>query len=104
MKTVTLAALIAATLSAAPALAQPGPTRIAVGHADLDLTTAQGRSALDLRILRAARTACGTPSPADPRGRAELDACVAEVRAAARQAVAIAVTRRQAQGALASSR
>ena len=106
MKTVLIAATLAASLAvaAAPALAQPAPLRVAVSHADLDLTTAQGRSALELRILRAARTACGTPSPADPRGRADLNACVAEARTAARQAVAIAVARRQAQGELASSR
>ena len=107
--TTIAAALIAAGLAAAPspAIAQAGePAPIVVSHADLDLTTSAGRAALDLRVLHAARTACGTPSPADPRGRANADQCVAEARAAAdaqRQA-AIAVAQRQAEPVLASSR
>ena len=109
MKTILIAALaasLAVAAASAPAIAQSGEqTRIAVSHADLDLSTAEGRSALDLRILHAARTACGTPSPADPAGRAKLNACVADARAAAAQrAAAIAVAQRQAQGAFASSR
>ncbi len=86
MKTVaiTLAALFAASLAASPAPAQTGAEqRVAVSLAGLDLGTAEGRQALDLRLLHAARTACGTPSPADPRGQAKLDDCVAEARAAA---------------------
>ena len=84
MKTVLIAAAVAASVAAAPAFAQPGEgPRIAVSVADLDLRTTEGRSVLDLRLLRAARTVCGTPSPADPRGAAELDACVAKALAAA---------------------
>ena len=73
MKTFALAAVIAASLSAAPAIAQPAPTRIVISPAGLDLATAEGRAALDLRILHAARTACGTPSPADARGRGKAE-------------------------------
>lgn len=103
------AALIAASLAAvpSPAFAQVGgPDRIVVSHADLDLTTSAGRAALDLRVLHAARTACGTPSPADPRGRANADICVAEARiaAAAQRDAAIALASRQSQPVLASSR
>jgi UrcA family protein len=103
------AALIAASLAAAPspAVAQPGgPQGIVVRHADLDLTTSAGRATLDLRVLHAARTACGTPSPADPRGRAKAEQCVAEARAAAlaQRDTAIAAALRQAQPVLASSR
>ncbi len=83
MKTFALAAVIAASLSAAPAIAQPGQTRIVISPAGLDLGTAEGRAALDLRILHAARAACGTPSPADPLGRGKAEACVAELRLAA---------------------
>ncbi|HTU12869.1 MAG TPA: UrcA family protein [Allosphingosinicella sp.] len=83
MKTFALAAVIAATLSSAPAFAQHGaPTRVTIDAAGLDLATARGRAALDLRIVRAARTVCGTPSPADLLGRTRAEACVAEVRVA----------------------
>ena len=107
--TTIAAALIAASLAAAPspAFAQTGgPDRIVVSHADLDLATATGRAALDLRLLHAARIACGTPSPADPRGRANADQCVAEARAAAaaQREAAIAVALRQSEPVLASSR
>ena len=84
MKTILFAAVAAASLSAAPAFAQNGvPTRLEISPAGLDLTTAQGRAALDLRIVHAARTACGTPSPADAQGQSKLAACVADVRVAA---------------------
>jgi len=83
MKTFALAAVIAATLSAAPVLAQPGlPAQVTIDARGLDLATAQGRTALDLRIARAARTVCGTPSPADALGHARAEACIAEVRTA----------------------
>lgn len=84
MKTILFAAVAAASLSAAPAFAQNNaPTRIEISATGLDLATAEGRAALDLRVLHAARTACGTPSPADALGRNKLAACVADVRAAA---------------------
>lgn len=100
---VLAAAIVAASLAAAPAFAQAGERRIAVGYADLDLATAEGRAALDLRVLHAARTACGTPSPADPRGLGRLEACIAEIRAgaAARIEAAVALARRQARSTLA---
>lgn len=110
MKTLalTLTAALAATLAAlapAPASAQTaaGPP-VMVRVADLDLATARGRSTLELRLLHAARTACGTPSAADPRGAANLEACVADVRAAAAAQIdsAVALARRQARAVLAT--
>ena len=104
MKTIVLAAVAAASLSAAPAVAQPNaPTRIEISSAGLDLATAQGRAALDLRIVPAARTACGTPSPADAQGRSKADACVADVRLAAAQQrdVMVAAAQQQAGRTLA---
>src|SRR5205085_1315667 len=83
MKTIALAAFVAASLSAAPAFAQPAPTRIQISAAGLDLGTSEGRAALDLRVLHAARTACGTPSPADALGQRKAAICVADVRQAA---------------------
>jgi|GEM_PF-1386741 len=111
MKTYALAA--AAIASAAIAIASPAAPAsaqvaiqepIAVSVADLDLSTARGRATLDLRLLRAARTACGTPSPADPHGQATLEACVSEARAAADAQIesAIALARRQAPPVLAT--
>ncbi|HYD13680.1 MAG TPA: UrcA family protein [Allosphingosinicella sp.] len=104
MKTLVLAAVAAASLSAAPAIAQPGPTRIVISPAGLDLATAEGRAALDLRILHAARDACGTPSSADARGRAKAEECVTGLRAAAAEQrdVMIASAERRAQTTLAS--
>ncbi|MDQ8755682.1 UrcA family protein [Sphingosinicella sp. LHD-64] len=106
MKTLAFAATLAAALSAVPVFAQDGADRrIAIQHADLDLAAAAGQAALDLRLLHAARTACGTPSPANARGRARSDACVADVTAAAapQRAALIALAQRQAaQPALAS--
>ncbi len=104
MKTLLLAAVAAASLSATPAIAQPGPTRIVISPAGLDLTTAEGRAALDLRILHAARDACGTPSPADARGRATTEQCVDSLRLAAAEQrdIMIAAAERQARTSLAS--
>ena len=105
MKTFALAAAIAASLSTAPAFAQnDAPTRIVISPAGLDLTTAEGRAALDLRIVHAARSACGTPSSADAGGPRKAQACVDEVRlaAAAQRETMIAAAGRQARPALAS--
>jgi UrcA family protein len=105
MKTFALAAVIAASLSAAPAFAQAdSQTRIVISPAGLDLTTAEGRAALDLRIVHAARSACGTPSSADARGPTKVQACVDEVRlaAAAQRETMIAAAERQARTNLAS--
>ena len=68
---------------ASPLAAQPLSARATVSTAGLDLGTAAGVRALDLRILHAASALCGTPSAADPRGPARLDQCRADVRAAA---------------------
>lgn len=108
MKTNFVAAILAASLAASfaapPAAAQGDPRPIAVSHADLDLTTARGRAALDLRLLHAARAACGTPSPADPRGPAKADECVARTLASAavQRDAAVALAERQSRSALAS--
>ena len=75
-----------------------------ISPAGLDLTTAEGRSALDLRVLHAARNACGTPSPADARGRSKAEDCVDDVRlaVAARRDTMIAAAEREARTVLAS--
>lgn len=105
MKTTILAALVAASLSAMPAFAQdPAPVRVTISPAGLDLTTAEGRAALDLRLVHAVRAACGTPSPADARGQAKAADCLAGARASAatQREVFIAQATRRALPALAS--
>ena len=109
MKTLAFAAVVAASLFSATALAQNAPapggeTRIVISPAGLDLTTAEGRAALDLRVLHAARSACGTPSPADARGRSKAESCVEDVRlaAAAQRDTMIAAAEREARTQLAS--
>lgn len=104
MKTIFVVAAIAASLTATSGFAQSAERQIVVRHADLDLTSAAGRATLDLRLLHAARTACGTPSPADALGAQRTEACVADLTAAAapqREAL-IALAQRQAQTTLAS--
>lgn len=105
MKTLAIAAALAATLAVAPASAQED-RQIAVRHADLDLTTAAGQATLDLRLLHAARTVCGTPSPADAQGQARTDACVAELVAATapQRAALVAFAQRQANRSTLASR
>jgi UrcA family protein len=86
MKTVliTLALALGTVAAAGPASAEPAAlARVAVSTAGLDLTTDKGLRALDLRILHAASEACGTPSPADPRGRVAYEDCRYAARAAA---------------------
>ena len=85
MKTLLLAASIAALGIASPVLTQPDtvPARAAVSTAGLDLATAAGRQALDLRILHAASALCGTPSAADRAGRAAFETCRADAIASA---------------------
>ena len=109
MKIFALAAIVAASLTPATALAQTGSqpageARIVISPAGLDLTTAEGRAALDLRVVHAARNACGTPSPADARGRTKSEACVEDVRlaVAAQRDTMIAAAERQARTVLAS--
>ncbi|MFD1610763.1 UrcA family protein [Sphingomonas tabacisoli] len=80
MKTLFLISF-AALAFASPAHAQPVAAQTAVSTAGLDLGTARGVRALDLRILHAASALCGTPSPADPRGRQDYDQCRADARA-----------------------
>lgn len=105
MKTLVIVAALAATLAVTPASAQED-RQIAVRHADLDLTTAAGQATLDLRLLHAARTACGAPSPADALGQARADACVTDLvaTAAPQRAALIALAQRQSAGRALASR
>lgn len=88
MKSILITTLLAASAAAftgSPASAEPLHTRaaLAVNTGDLDLSTERGVRTLDLRILHAASALCGTPSPADPRGRIKLENCRADARVTA---------------------
>lgn len=80
MTKLIFAALLA--FSATPALAEPPATvSIVVQTADLDLSSAAGQRALDLRLTQAAKQACGTASDADIEGKNEVRRCRAETLA-----------------------
>ena len=80
MKTLFLLSLASLALTS-PVSAQPASGRAAVSTAGIDLGSPDGVRALDLRILHAASALCGTPSPADPRGRKAYQDCRTEARA-----------------------
>ena len=62
MRSLILPVLAAATLAgaAAPALAEAAPS-VAVSYTDLNLTTPEGRKALEARIAAAVDTVCARP-------------------------------------------
>lgn len=83
MKTMILAALVAATAPLAPATAQIVNASATVATHDLDLSRTHDRQRLDRRIVVAARNVCGEASSFDVRGRRNVAACVDAVRARA---------------------
>lgn len=95
MKTVLITlALAAAFAPANPVFAQPGAAQsVAVSTAGLDLTTDWGRRALDLRVVHLASDVCGTPSPADARGRITFEQCRDQLRAGAADQARILLAR-----------
>jgi UrcA family protein len=87
LKIIAMSALAtAAVIKAVPALAEtaPGQSVSIVHTADLDLSSAQGRAALDHRLVIAAREVCGTASDSDLAGQNKVRQCRAEVLAKAR--------------------
>ncbi|HEV2570003.1 UrcA family protein [Sphingomonas sp.] len=95
MKTLLITfAFAAAFVSANPAAAQAPVSRTAaVSTAGLDLSTERGQRALELRIVHASSELCGTPSPADARGRIKLKQCRAELQSSAAEQARILVAR-----------
>ncbi len=86
MKTILILAAFAAAGLAAPVQAESNAldARTAVvNFSKLDLSSEAGVRALDRRIGAAARTACGTPSSADPEGLRKVKACRADAIASA---------------------
>ena len=76
------AALFAATF-AAPVAAQAPSGVQAVSYADLNLRSDAGVQRLERRLGAAVRNVCGTPSAADPLGRARVQECREATAAAA---------------------
>lgn len=79
MTKILLASLIA--FASAPALAQPPVAVATVKTADLDLSTADGQRALDLRLTHAVRDVCGEASDADVAGKNAVRRCRVETLA-----------------------
>lgn len=96
MKIIVAFALLAVAATGSVS-AQPLTRTATVSTAGLDLATAKGRRALDLRVLHTASELCGTPSPVDARGRARFDRCRADLRADAARAVAALTARATVQ-------
>ena len=70
---------------------------VAVSYADLDLTKAAGRDALERRLDRAVRTVCGV-SPTRYLNRLEgYKTCVAEARASYQSQVELALSNANAR-------
>jgi UrcA family protein len=82
------ALITAAAMRTTAAFAEPAQNSDAnvsiVRTADLDLSTEQGRRALDHRLVIAARAVCDTASNADLVGKNRARDCVATVLAEAR--------------------
>lgn len=97
-KLVVALALSAACASPALALSPDEATHsVRVSYADLDLTRAEGRETLDLRLRRASRAVCQV---LNRRSLAEMygaRACARRARALARKDAALAAARAQYQ-------
>ena len=75
----------AAVIKAVPAFSAPAAQDVSIVRtADLDLTTAPGRAALDHRLVIAAHDVCGTASDVDLAGQNQVRACRSDVLAKAR--------------------
>lgn len=81
--------LLALAAIAAPAVAGEKVVTVRVGYADVDVTTAEGRAALEARIEARLRKACSLDATARYTfSRADVDSkCLADARTAARAEV-----------------
>ena len=80
MTKIFLATLLAFT--ATPALAEPPAIATStVQTADLDLSTAKGQRALDMRLSQAVKEVCGTASDVDVEGKNDVRRCRTETLA-----------------------
>jgi UrcA family protein len=95
MKTLLITLAAATAFVAVNPVAAQGPTgrTAAVSTAGLDLSTERGQRALELRIVHASGELCGTPSSADPHGRAKVKECRAELQTSAAEQARILIAR-----------
>lgn len=105
-----LSTLVLAAAAAVPAAAAPAPSEktvtVRVGYADIDLTSAEGRAALEARVDAKLREACTVESNSRyDHGRDIVDEkCVAEARSAALAEVErVAASERRAGGQVAAN-
>ena len=77
--------LIALAALAAPAVAADETVEVRIAYGDVDVTTAEGRAAIEARIAAKLRKACAIPAASRyTYGRPALDSqCVADARNAA---------------------
>jgi UrcA family protein len=76
------AASLAAAANLSPAFAKPiTPSVRTVAYADLDLSTAAGRTRFERRIQAAVREVCGDAAPFDLARRHAVRDCITETRA-----------------------
>ena len=88
------AATLAAAVTAAPVFAKPiTPNVRVVSYADLDLSSAAGRTQLDRRIRAAVREVCGAAAISDLARRSAVRDCIAETSANVRLPAPTAGTR-----------
>ena len=88
MKNLIPFAALAAMMPLVPAQAEIARNTQTVAFRDLDLASAKGRKALDLRIYRAATEVCGTASDLDLSGQNDLKKCRVQTANAAHAQVA----------------
>lgn len=96
MKTMILAALVAATTPFVPVAAETVRATTVVATRDLDLSTAHDRHRLDRRLAIAARNVCGEASRFDIVGTRKAAQCrgaVLEEAAGRRDALVASATR-----------
>ena len=87
LKTFAFAAALAAIAPQAASASEPQRASIGVPTADLDLTAAEGRAVLDLRLREAARKVCGRPFAGSELEMDQRRRCrILTVRAARRDA------------------
>ena len=92
-------AVLAFVLASTPALAQPPAGTVRTS--DLDLATRVGVAKLDRRINHAVALLCGSATPTDLNGRAQVDACRAETMKSVADRRATLLARAAGPGAIA---
>ena len=83
------AAIAAALVSAVPAAADEAKS-VEVSYADLNLSSATGRDALDRRIARVANRICGVGLEREVMRQMLAERCAADARESARPAIELA--------------